>query len=832
MEKKRILLLYVGIWLMTGLFAQTDYMARGNASMEQGDYESAIRWYRQVEPINLSQSRRLYERLARSYKYIGNYTEAIRYNTLLLSMQRGSNRERVLLNLSGLWLLSGQYEEVIAHLEGLHFTEDDAESTRLVNLSSAYLRMNRPLDALHLLERALQAVSPGSSIYRTALQNRGYTEWVIGKYQDARKSLKQAILLYPDDRADKYVCLGNLAIVEAECGDYGQALKQIDAALRWQRANLGDEHPDYLVSIRKKAEILLKQSDYPSSVRLFKEYFRKEREYIIRNFAYMTESERQNFWAAHAPLLAECYVTEYVDPDFLFDVAVFSKSVLQQAATDFQHFLSQDKAHSADYARLKGLRFRLRTLLVGTERDALTRQADSLERTLIRQVSRLGAFAKSLSVSGNDVRQALKNTRDRLVEFIQYTSNDTVRYAALLAGKTQPVRFIPLFTRKEIENHSLGGSRKTVSQAIYSRSGSDKNRLYTDTLLGRAVWKNIMEHVPQDAAVYFVPDGLIHLLAIEYLCFDRPDCRFFRLSSSRQLCERSRGEQRPVSSMLLVGGLDYDDTSSVVQHADSLPDRRGSQTLLRDGMPPAAGGGFPYLPGSRAEVDSIGTTLLADGENIRLLAEAEGTEDAVKREMQRSDVVHISTHGFCTDYQVAPRLAYAKDSIPEDLSLLRCGLVLSGANRCARPLPGNEAYEDGILTARELCDLDLSHVRLAVLSACQTGLGRVTIDGVAGLPRGLKKSGAGAILMSLWEVDDRATQRLMTSFYSNLEEHGMTPHQALTAAQQTLRTEEVDAAVQTVFSPATLSARRVSLPSQASYDSPCYWAAFVLIDAL
>ena len=200
--------------------------------------------------------------------------------------------------------------------------------------------------------------------------------------------------------------------------------------------------------------------------------------------------------------------------------------------------------------------------------------------------------------------------------------------------------------------------------------------------------------------------------------------------------------------------------------------------------------------------------------------------------MQRSDVVHISTHGFCTDYQVAPRLAYAKDSIPEDLSLLRCGLVLSGANRCARPLPGNEAYEDGILTARELCDLDLSHVRLAVLSACQTGLGRVTIDGVAGLPRGLKKSGAGAILMSLWEVDDRATQRLMTSFYSNLEEHGMTPHQALTAAQQTLRTEEVDAAVQTVFSPATLSARRVSLPSQASYDSPCYWAAFVLIDAL
>ena len=829
MKKKRILLLCAGLWLAASLMAQTSPMALGDASMEQGDYESAIRWYRQAEPINLSQSRRLYEALARSYKYIGNYTEAIRYNTLLLGMQRGANRERVLLNLSGLWLLSGQYEEVIAHLEGLHFAEDDAESTRLVNLSSAYLRMNRPHDALRLLEQALQSSPSEAGIYRTALQNKGYVEWATGQYEDARKSLAQAVRLYPDDRADRYVCLANLAVVEAECGNHEEALQQIDAALRWQRAHLGDEHPDYLVSLRKKAEILLKQSDLPSAVRLFKEYFHKERSYILRNFAYMTEGERQNFWAAHAPLLAECYATEQTDPAFLFDVAVFSKSVLQQAGTNFQQFLSQDEQHAADYARLKNLRFRLRTLPAGTERDALAWQADSLERTLVRQVSKLGAFGRSLSIDGDEVRRALNNNRDRIVEFIQYTRNDTVRYAALLAGKAQPARFIPLFTQAEIENHQLEGG-KTVKQAIYSRLGSDKNLLYTDTLLGRAVWADIMKHVPQGAEVYFVPDGLMHLLAIEYLNFDRPDCRLVRLSSSRQLCEhRAKSEANP--SVLLVGGLNYDDASSVVHHTGNVPDRSGSQTLMRDGMPPATGGGFPYLPGSRAEVDSIGTLLAGKG-RFRLLVEAEGTEDALKHGMQESGVVHISTHGFCTDYRVAPRLVYAKDSIPEDLSLLRCGLVLAGANRCARSLPGNEACEDGILTARELCDLDLSQVRLAVLSACQTGLGRITIDGVAGLPRGLKKAGAGAILMSLWEVDDRATQRLMTLFYNNLAKRGMTPRQALAAAQQTLRTEEAPPDMQTFFSPATLSARRVSQPSKTSYGSPHYWAAFVLIDAL
>lgn len=803
-------------------------MARGDAEMEQADYESAIRWYRQAEPINLSQRRHLYEALARAYKEIGNYTEAIRYNTLLLSMQRGANRERVLLNLSGLWLLSGQYEEVIARLEGLGFADDDNEGTRLVNLSSAYLRMNRPHDALLLLEHALQSATPESNVYRTALQNKGYVEWAIGRHRDAQQSLEQAVCLYPDDRADKYVCLGNLAVVEAECGDYGKALAQIDAVLHWQHAHLGGEHPDYLVSLRKKAEILLKQSRLPASVRLFKEYFRRERDYIVRNFAYMTESERQNLWAAHAPLLAECYATEQVDPSFLFDVAVFSKSVLQQAGTDFRQFLSKDETDLAAYARLKSLRFKLRTFPVGRERDALAWQADSLERRLVRQVGKLGAFVKSLSITGSDVRRALKNNRDRIVEFIQYTRNDTVRYAALLAGKAQPARFIPLFTQAEIENHPLGGGR-TVAQAVYSRRGSDKNRLYTDTLLGRLVWKNIMEHVPRGADVYFVPDGLMHLLAIEYLCFDRPDCRFLRLSSSRQLCER-RVKGSTASAALLVGGLDYDDASSVAYHTVDLPDRRGSQTLLRDGMPPATGGGFPYLPGSRTEVDSI-STLLADGEKC-LLVESEGTEEAVKREMQRSTIVHISTHGFCTDYRVAPRPVYAKDSISENLSLLRCGLILAGANRCARPLPDNETCEDGILTARELCDLDLSHVRLAVLSACQTGLGRVTIDGVAGLPRGLKKAGAGTILMSLWEVDDRATQRLMTLFYHNLCELGMTPHQALAAARQTLQREDVRRDAQTVFSPATLSARRVDMPGGEHYGSPCYWAAFVLIDAL
>lgn len=123
---------------------------------------------------------------------------------------------------------------------------------------------------------------------------------------------------------------------------------------------------------------------------------------------------------------------------------------------------------------------------------------------------------------------------------------------------------------------------------------------------------------------------------------------------------------------------------------------------------------------------------------------------------------------FVSYYQIVPSTLYLKDNVSEDLSLSRCGIILSGANRTAKQDANNKYVEDGILTARELCNLNLTHVELAVLSACQTGLGRITADGIAGLPRGLKKAGANAILVSLWDVNDHATQLLMTQFYRNL----------------------------------------------------------------
>ena len=104
---------------------------------------------------------------------------------------------------------------------------------------------------------------------------------------------------------------------------------------------------------------------------------------------------------------------------------------------------------------------------------------------------------------------------------------------------------------------------------------------------------------------------------------------------------------------------------------------------------------------------------------------------------------------------------------------------LAGANR-----PGEAGKDDGILTALEVAELDLSGVELAVLSACETGLGAVAGgEGVLGLQRAFQVAGARSVVASLWKVDDEATQRLMGRFYDNLWAKKLSKLEALREAQ-------------------------------------------------
>ena len=164
---------------------------------------------------------------------------------------------------------------------------------------------------------------------------------------------------------------------------------------------------------------------------------------------------------------------------------------------------------------------------------------------------------------------------------------------------------------------------------------------------------------------------------------------------------------------------------------------------------------------------------------------------------------------------------------------------MAGANRMVNP--AFKAYDDGILLASEVARLRLDSCAVVTLSACQTGLGPVTPDGVFGLQRGLKKAGAAAIVASLWNVDDRATRLLMTSFYANMA-NGMAPWQALASAREALRSHTEQITVETEdYDTSRPQVRRLGRwvwPKKTRtetirpYADPQYWAAFIVIDGL
>lgn len=559
------------------------------------------------------------------------------------------------------------------------------------------------------------------------------------------------------------------------------------------------------------------------------------RDIVLNNFTTMTEKERAYFWNTYINfyrgiLPSVCQISGFQErfTKLAYDGMLLSDGILLETNRQMAEMVQKSnneglKSLFGDWMANKSYYDRVMAFDNTIEQDELFRRtaiADSIgkllevqERQLLTMVKdEVGDFTSSLRLQWQDVERSLSKD-DLAIEFVHYSpSADLSCYAALLLKKGMKApQFVPILSLEAGE--TIGDDDEIMEN------------------LSKYIWAPLSMYLVDVKNIYFTPIGELYNLPIESL----PDWRnpellmadtwnFYRLSSTRELalCRTENKNQNAA----VYGGLKYDTSVSSLQiDAERYPEVRNRAVKYNAyvdtlGLRAKATLSIEYLPGTKREADDIMATIKVSSSNSMSITDftgERGTETSFKAlSGKEHKIIHVATHGFYFDSAdeeskamidlMSLSLANDTHRTWEDKTLMRSGLYFAGAENKYQGTKLPEGLDDGILTAQEISTLDLSGLDLIALSACQTGQGDVSGDGVFGLQRGFKKAGASSILMSLWKVDDEATSLLMTQFYKNWMS-GMSKHTALEEAKKSVRTNP-------------------------RYSDPKYWAAFILLDGL
>lgn len=538
----------------------------------------------------------------------------------------------------------------------------------------------------------------------------------------------------------------------------------------------------------------------------------------LKQLAVLNGPQRENYWDKQKGTFEQTiptYLVKINQPatnEVFYDNALLCKGLLLNTEMEIGRLISEngDAEQKTLYQQLRESQLLLMNEMQKPERfqsidiDSLQISIRSQENALLGtlQQQRSEEIVRGLRPDWRDVQKHLKK-QDIAVEFVTVPfNNDDVQYCALtLRHNDKNPHLTRLFTLKELRD---------VDKADYYNT----SRLYD------MLWRPLLGELSGVNNIYFSPAGVLHQIGVEYLP-GMEKFNIFRLSSTRELM-RSDDHHEGDYVAALYGGLKFE-LSSDERAALAVQQQSKSSTHFRD-VPDmsqlrelrGAVPDMPVLEGSLREVQDIDSLMRQKHVDVTTAMGTDGTEESFKAlSGQHKSIIHISTHGFyqsedqsMENDEMGIMLGNQRSQTREDRSLSRSGLLMTGAADYIFGVAPEIGADDGVLTAREISRMDLSGLDLVVLSACETGLGDITGEGVFGLQRGFKKAGAQTLLVSLWKVEDDATQLLMTEFYRNLLS-GKTKRQSFLEAQQTLRQVE-----------------------NGRFNRYECWASFVMIDGL
>ena len=621
-------------------------------------------------------------------------------------------------------------------------------------------------------------------------------------------------------------------------GNLSEAIKLATKALNIVEKNLGKEDYYYASSLSTLAWYYYDADDSRMLDHFANLYTYYASQNIKSAFASLTSEERTTYWQKYRSNFEErAHLFALILPsDSLsangYNATLFSKGLLLNSDIEFLKLLQEcgDNQAMTLYQNLRALRQQICKLLESPLQglfisvDSLERVAQKKEKELVERSKVFGDYTKNLVITWDQVQEKLTD-KDIAIEFVSFPldADNTMYIAYALRKGWECPRMIKLFEEKELQAARASGD------------------IYRGDAVSRLVWMPLDEVMRGVENVFFAPSGELYNIAIESvpshedggqtLVGERRD--YYRLSSTRELALTK--DENKWKEAAVYGGLQYGMSVAQMIEQDGKYEKRDAATrsdsspsyyVSRDDRDVSVSNEIQpldYLEGTREEAIAICDDLKRQSVSARLLTDSVGTETSFKDlHGRKKSIIHIGTHGFFNDrrrvYEESgpqPQGLDQQAKVVEDDALTQSGLYFAGADnaringRAAIP----DSVDDGKLTALEIAQLDLRGLDLVVLSACQTGLGEITGDGVFGLQRGFKKAGAQTIVMSLWSVNDKATKDFMTKFFESVETdahgHPLNKQQAFRIAQQYLRDNK-----------------------EKYPEDPNCWAAFVMLDGV
>lgn len=583
--------------------------------------------------------------------------------------------------------------------------------------------------------------------------------------------------------------------------DYAVAESLSLAAVQIHEATLGRKGPYFIESLELYAQSLRHQGKARASLAAFREVFDTRAQLGRLNYSIMSEkdaltsSRSLRRSADHnlsvifdllstAPYLSISGAAIVLRGKGQVDEVTFERRSLARSEQDSNITELMD-----DWRRMKARTSNLYVKgvgerppnTVGAKLDSLISRVNELESELARRSSAFRILKDNYDVGSARI-QSLLPTGSCLIEYLRFkyrsVYNDSIseRYLVLLLDKNSSPVLQDLGDAKQIEK-LVEQSKRLLAPLPNANNPSTgvAHREYRkiSSALRDAIWKPIAKHIKPGQPLFIAPDGALNLISFatlmdekgKYLIEKHP---IHYLTAGRDLIRISQDSTQSGEGLLALGDPDYNATvarrlsNEQMLALNAMPADVGAARNVRSGCEALSEMNVQRLPNTGAEVNAIAKYFPSSN----VFEGRAATEENFKRNAIGQKAIHIATHGYFISGECQAKLTQKSDTYVGENPLLQSGLFLAGANLKGSDIKSDEA-EDGILTALEVSAMDLRGTDLVVLSACETGLGKVEQgEGVYGLRRAFQMAGAKTVVSSLWKVPDKETMQFMKTLYS------------------------------------------------------------------